>query len=263
MFKTFATIRWRGLGLPLIGSVLLIAGGASTSLAEGATSMAERLASLRSEVEQLSHELSDIQADQRERTRSLSRQKADLELEKSREELKLKKLRAQVAEQRKEIEAQDAKSEEYAPLFDSKVETVRAYVEKSLPFRREERLAGLQKIVEQKQSGLIPAERAVSRLWSFLEDELRLTRESGLYKQTIDLDGEEHMVDVVRIGMVAIYFRTADDEVGHTERTDGGWKFTKVTDPKGQTRILDLFEQFKKQIRVGYFELPSALPVEK
>jgi hypothetical protein len=255
--------RWRVPALSLFVTGLALAACTPTARAEGVPGMAEQLASLRSEVEQLSDQLSDLQTEQRERVRSLARQKADLELERSREELKLKKLRTQLEAEREQIEAQASQSREFGPVFDAKAEVVRAYVKGSLPFRGEERLAALDKLVEQKQAGLIPAERAVSRLWSFIEDELRLTRESGLYKQTVAIDGDEHLVDVVRVGMVALYFRTADEEVGHTRKTDAGWTFARVDNAKDKARILDLFDQFKKQIRVGYFELPNALPVEQ
>ena len=247
----------------LAAPAALLVLASATALAEGVDGLAERLASLRSEVEQLSNELSDAQSEQRERTRSLSRQKAELELEKSREELKLKRLRTLVDEKRQEIESQATESKEYSPIFDEKLKAVRAYVEKSLPFRRSERLSSLSKIAEQEEAGLIPPERAISRLWSFMEDELRLTRESGLYMQTITLDGEEHMVDVVRMGMVALYFRTAEDTVGHTVKKGDGWEFVELSDAKQKTRVLELFDQFKKQIRVGYFELPNALSLEQ
>ncbi|MFB6373638.1 MAG: DUF3450 family protein, partial [Bradymonadaceae bacterium] len=98
-----------------------------------------------------------------------------------------------------------------------------------------------------------------SRLWQFVEDELRLSRENGMYSQVIELGGEEVLADVARVGMVSLYFKTEDGRVGVAERTDEGWRWQTIRKEKQKRRIEKLFESFKKNIRVGYFELPNGL----
>ncbi len=108
-------------------------------------------------------------------------------------------------------------------------------------------------------TGAIPPARAANRLWALYEDEFRLTRENGLFSQTIDLGRERVLADVVRLGSMALYFRTQDGRVGLARRADNDWRFVTVDDAADQERINALFDALRKQIRQGYFELPLAL----
>lgn len=232
----------------------------SPAWAEEISGLAKRLSDLRGEVESLSDELSTQKNDLHEELRSFARQKSELELEIQREEMRVQKMRQAVAQKRAENEAQKGSNQSLAPVFEEHIAKTRGYVENSLPFRRKERLAELAKLNEQFQSGLLAPQRALNRLWSFIEDELRMTRESGLFAQPVVVDGKEQLADVVRVGMVMMYFRTPEEEYGATEHVDGEWRFRTIDDHDEQKRIRSLFDTFKKQIRVGYFELPNALP---
>ncbi len=250
-----------------VGTLMLVSAGvlagamiAAPVLADDVANLAQRLSDLRGSVEELSGQVATKTTEQQDLLRSRARQKADVELEIAREELRLKKLRSSVQERRERLSAEAAEGEALKPMFSTELDRVRGYVQRSLPFRRAERLAELDKIEEQVRSGLLGPERAMGRLWSFMEDEFRLTRESGLYRQSISLGDEEQLADVARVGMVMLYFQTADDVVGHTVRRNGSWSFEPVTGAEEKKQIRSLLEQFKKQIRVGYFELPNALP---
>ena len=56
---------------------------------------------------------------------------------------------------------------------------------RSLPFRTAERLLEIQKIEDQFKAGLLTPQRALSRLWGFFEDELRLWHESRQASPTV------------------------------------------------------------------------------
>jgi hypothetical protein len=99
-----------------------------------------------------------------------------------------------------------------------------------------------------------------ARLWDRTEDEFRLSKESGVYKQVIVLDGKEILADVVRIGMVMIYFETKEGVVGKSVYSDNKWSFQKIYNQKEKKEVLYLFDSFKKQVRTGLFVLPSAIP---
>ncbi len=249
----FNRARLRGVAL------LALAAAASPALADTVESLAQRLSSLRGEVETLSSELATLTADQRDELRSLSRQKVNLELELKKEETRVQKLRFAVSEKRDAIAETKNQDAELEPLFHRHLAAIRQFVETSLPFRRPDRLAALEKLENQLRTGLLSPPRAVSRLWTFVEDEFRLTRENGLYQQTIELEGQEQLADVLRIGSVMLLFKTNDDSVGYAEREEGAYVYRLVTDPASKKRLLSLFDSFRKQIRVGYFQLPNTL----
>jgi hypothetical protein len=244
------------------GAVLAVIclASAAPALADPAMDFAQRLSTLRGDVEALSAKLSSLTADNRDELRSLARQKADLELELKKEDVRVAKLQAAVAQKRAAIQEDKGRDAEITPLFVRNVEQVRKHVAASLPFRTEERLGELDKLEEQLRTGLLSPPRALSRLWTFVEDEFRLTRENGLYQQTVNVEGQEHLADVVRIGSVALFFKTSDGSVGHAVRSeDGRYKYEVVSDAEGKKQVLTLFDNFRKQIRAGYFELPNAL----
>lgn len=238
-------------------------GGSAVALADDVTNLAKELASMRSDVESISTELSSKRGELDNELKSLARQKAELEAERQREQVRLTKIRQLVGGRKAEIGKRQAEEAKLRPAFDAALAEVRAYVQASMPFRRQERLSELGKIEEQLKSGLLTPERGLSRLWSFVEDEFRLTSESGVYRQTVSMDGKDQLADVVRLGMVGLYFRTADGQYGHAVHGAGGaWAFASLEGKEERQRIDALFESFRKQIRTGLFVLPAPLQAQ-
>jgi hypothetical protein len=238
----------------------LFVGAAAIASDGDISTLAEELAGLRSQVESLSADVEAKKDDIDARLRSTRAQKSDLELQIQRETTRLKQLRGRVSEHRDKIAEQKDSRQQLEPAVRAAVERIRANVEQSLPFKRAERLAELDTISEQLDQGLITPQKATSRLWQFVEDELRLARENGLYRQVIEVDGQEMLAEVARLGMVAVYFRTDDGRLGRAERADGAWRWTTLRQQQDRERVDHLFESFRKNIRVGYFEIPNALP---
>lgn len=249
----------RRLRLFVTGMSLTLIGLSVPVLADDVSQLAARLATLRGDVEQLAQQLNAKSQDQKNALQSLARQSSDLELEVQREQMRVQRLNSVISKRRAEIKAEKAKGDRLVPVFEESIGKVRGYVEASMPFRKEERLAGLDKIAEQYKAGLLTPARALQRLWSFVEDEFRMTRESGLYKQTVTVDGRDTLAEVIRVGMVMLFYKTDDDQLGKLSRTDGAWVYESILDPEDQKQVMDLFTSFKKQIRVGYFELPYGL----
>ncbi|MCH2109457.1 MAG: DUF3450 domain-containing protein [Polyangiaceae bacterium] len=242
---------------PTLGVIALFA---APALADELADMAGRLSSLRGEVETLSATLSEEASDGRDRLRSLSRQKAELELEIKKEQTRTAKLRQLISKRRKEVQDAKTKDSLMAPLFEKEIVRVRDYVNGTLPFRTADRLTVLEKLEAQYKGGTISAPKAVSRLWAFMEDEFRLTRENGLYQQSIKIDGSHQLAEIVRIGMVMLYFKVDDDTFGRAVREGSGWTFQKLETPEDKKELANLFVSFKKQIRQGFFQIPNALP---
>ena len=222
----------------------------------------EELVKLRAEIEQLSHDLDIEKESLRGRLRSMEAVRTDLEVQIQAEELALRTLQSELDELREAGLAEDTSREDLLPALQRGVELLTANVNNGLPYRVPERTAAIDEIFEQFQSGTLSAQRAASRMWQLAEDELRLTRENAVDRQIIDLDGKELLVDVARLGTVALYVRTPDARYGFAKRTDGGWTYTLVDDRTSSQQIASLFDAIEKQIRVGYFELPNALEGE-
>ena len=237
-------------------------GPATAAAQESADKLADKLATLRAEVEELSAQLSDVTTETQNTMRSLARQKADLKVELDREKVRLAKLRSSLDKRREKIAEQSAEGEDLGPVFQAATTGLRTYVQGSLPFRTKDRLSAIARIEDQQKQGVLSYQRALSRLWGFVEDEFRMTRENAMFRQSIVLDGEEQLADVIRVGMVMLFFETSDDRVGYVEKKPQGYIYVAVEDPEQKRRITQLFDNYKKQIRVGYMPVPYALPPE-
>ena len=201
-------------------------------------SLANRLISMRGKVDELQSELNI-----------------------KREELRVRQLEKDMEDLRTEAAAAGSSSETLTPIVVTYVQQLRHYVEKGFPFKRGERVAALDDIDLQLSSGAISAQRAINRMWVFVEDEIRLSRENAIYSQSIPLNGENVLVDVVKLGTAMMYFRTRDLRYGRAVETASGWSFELLDSAGDQEQVAKLFDSMRKQIRQGYFELPNALPI--
>jgi hypothetical protein len=237
--------------------VVAAADPASDSDAE-LSRLAGELVRLRGEVESLNNDLNVKRGETRDQLQFLTAQKADLEAQVGREELRVRQLTQSLEKRREEIAAKEVTRDDLRPLAMAQTAKLQAYISSSLPFKKTERLAETDKLKEQIQTGALAPEKALAQLWSLMEDEFRLCRENGLYKQSIKLRGGEQLADVARIGMVLMYYRAASGEVGMAVKGDSGWEFAAISNPDDLERIAGLFDALEKRIRQGYFELPIA-----
>lgn len=219
----------------------------------------EELARLRAEIEALSYDLSMEEESLRGRLRSLEAVRTDLEVQVRAEDLGARTLRDDLAELAAGAATESGHEDVLTPAVRHGLDTLRAAIEAGLPYRVAERLAAVDALRTQLDTGALPPARVASRLWQLAEDELRLTRENALDRQTVSVEGAEVLADVVRLGMVALYVRTPDGQYGFAERDGGGWRTTMLTGRTPTQQIASLFDSVGKQIRVGYFELPNAL----
>ena len=231
----------------------------SVRAAEDITELAATLAKLRGEVESLSNEIESHKDEAGSELRALGEQRIDIELQIGREKLRLEQSQGALERLREKVGDRTAIDKELKPVVERGMETLAAAIRGGIPFRTDERLSELGKLKKLVEAGTITHQEAGHRLWLFIEDELRLTRESGLYRQTVKIGNEDRLVDVARLGMVALYFETSDGRFGRAVRKGEGWEYEVFQDATDAELTRKLFEQFKKQIRVGFYEIPNAL----
>lgn len=223
--------------------------------------MAAELARLRAEVETLSENISDHKATTNAEIRALSAQKVSLEAEIQRETLRARQLAQTLKNVQEKIRLASATQAELQPAVEQAIEQVRAVVLAGLPFKQAERLEELDKLTRDLKNNVLTPSGAVARLWSRVEDEIRLTRENGLYQQLVALEGTEVLADVARVGMMMLYFKTPDNRYGYTYRDKDLWKYRLLPDAE-QPQAKALFDALEQRVRVGFFELPNALSQE-
>lgn len=233
--------------------ILAIPASAQDSL----DNLASELVRLRGDVESLNAELNSLTEQHRAEMNALAAQRGDLEATRRREDLRIRQLEQDLADNRERAEQAGIAGESLIPVAEQVIADLETSISTGLPFKTEERLSALNDIRSQLETGALAPPRIINRLWSFYEDELRLTRENGLYSQIIPLGGDRVLADIAKLGTVAMYFQTRDGRMGQAVRQGPDWRYEVIESGNGRNQIATLFESMKKQIRVGYFVLPN------
>jgi TolA-binding protein len=238
----------------LLGLAILALGWPAR--ADSLDQLAKKLVAMRSDVEELQAQLETEQNEHVQRLRSLGSQRAELEASVRREELKVKRLQTVLGQARERLKEHSVQVEELMPVAKEVIAALHQSIDASLPFQLDNRRAAVAELERQLDEGSLPPARVLSRLWAFYEDEVRLATESGMYRQAVEIGDKKVLADVVRIGMVMLFFRT-EESVGYVEKSGEEWAFRTVESTADRDRLQALFDAFDKQIRTGLFEIPN------
>lgn len=245
---------------PLLGAAIISA-AMSGHADEGNNldTLASQLISLRGEVEELQAKLDNKKETHKNRMASLAVQRTDLETQLQRNNLELKQISASLEQAKLRYKDDAIAGSELKPLVINVIAQLKQKIASGLPFKTTERIATLSEISDQVELDILPAHKAVNRLWAFVDDEIRMTREAGIFRQPILLNGQEKLADIARVGLVVMVFQSAENEYGYVSKVNNEWRYEIEYDTQGITHIQTLFDSLKKQIRSGYFELPNSL----
>jgi len=226
---------------------------------ENVDELASSLMQLRSDVETLDTSIQDEKDIYKVKMKSLAIQKSELEATIAREDLKIKQIQKELVKVQKEIKEASKNSDGLKPLLYKAIALFEKNIENSLPFKTTERLSDLNRLKLQLDNSQITPQKALALLWNTYDDAIRMSKESGLFKQSIKIDGESRLAQIARIGSVAMYFKTPDDKVGYVTKSANKWEYKEVINKDEKKEIITLFDAFKKHIKTGYFKLPNAL----
>lgn len=219
--------------------------------------VARELVKRRAEVDALATAIARKKAEIADRLRELRRKRAEAERRAEQLRRQAAELDKAIERETEELEGKRARRARVKPAVARQADAIAARIAAGLPFKRAERQAEIAAIKRKLDKGEIEPEQALARLWTAVEDELRLTREIGLYRQRIELDGAAELVDVVKLGAVLLYFKTLDGRVGMAVPASEAWIFRATNDPADQRQIEALFAALEKGIRQGFFPLPN------
>ncbi len=237
---------------------ILLLGGLNLQAAE-VEQLSRKLINLRAEVDRMQTELDQKRQEHKARMASLLAQTGDLENRNRRQNSEIQRLEKEISDLQAELEKSGMDAQALKPVLLQALQQARQRIQASLPFKQQERLKGLDEIEHRLNQQKLDAWSALQRLWAFQEDEMRLLHENALHSQTIELNGEQVLVDVARLGGIMLFFRTEDNRYGYAEPSDNGhWRFALLEDVASREQIAQLFDSLQKQIRQGLFELPAA-----
>ena len=247
----------------LLFAILLFVLAGQSLADEGLQSLenlSEELVKIRQDIGQLHDQINFEKSRYNDQVRAFSNQKSDLEVKNSRAALNISELERELEKLREENKQKRAAYDEVTPVLEEAITQLRETVAQSLPFKRKDRLDALDEIEHKLQTSLITPNKAANQLWAFVEDELILGRSSGLYNESIEIGGEDRLVKVLRIGKLAMFYRTQDNQYGLLQRVSGKWQQQSLDGEEAGSQLDYLFDSFNKNIRNGLFKVPNYLP---
>lgn len=247
----------------LLSAALLFAVAALPLSASSVSNLAQSLMELRSDVEALHTKLDEEKASYKVKMNSYNVQGTDLEANIAREALKIKQLKSALKKIQTHIAQMSKGDKVIKPLALEGIAKMREVLKTQLPFKMKERIAQLDDLEKQINGNLTTPQKALNRVWAIYEDNFRMSHENGLFRQDIVLNKKEYLADVVRLGSIMMFFKTADDRVGYFKKIGAQFVVNEVTDEHQVEMINTLFDSMKKQIRSGFFVLPNALSLGK
>jgi hypothetical protein len=221
--------------------------------------LAARITEKRSQVESLSTELELAKTEYNEQLRSLATQQADVEAQINREEIRLDQVNQDISEYRARVEEARDQMADIEPLIGRVLLELKIYMQKGLPFKVPDRVAEVETLETMLVEQSLDTGRLLARVWNLLESEFRMTSESGLYKQSIFINGEEQLAEVARLGMTFMYFKTLDEKFGYVVPAGDGGEYRFAVNRDDEQKIAILFDSLRKNLREGYFDLPNPM----
>lgn len=214
-------------------------------------SLADRVSRSRIEVDDLAQRLRDRRREAQDDLAARRAERTDLERQVRLEEIRrqtLAQIRAERLDRASGLEGRAAKWR--APLAAS-IAAAKDHVERSLPYKRAERIETLERIEADLEIQHPDYAIALAKLWRFVEEEEALGRETSHARQLVRVDDERLLVDVVHVGMALLYLRAADGRLGWARPADDGWTFEWLREPEALEAVDALFTAFEENRVVG------------
>ena len=207
------------------------------------------------DVDELAHRLGSLRRTAQDELAALASERTELERQIRLEEVRAHTLAQIEIERAKQTEGQEGRLQSMLDPLQQSLSAVKAYVLRTIPFKRDERLRSLERIEEDIATTHPDLARALSRLWRFVEEEEALARAVSLSQQAIEINGKRQLVDVAQVGMALLYFKTPENDVGWAKQTGGPWTFELLSAPESIRVVEDLFLSFERNRVLGLHHL--------
>jgi hypothetical protein len=219
-----------------------------------AEDLSEKIIQLRNEVSDLSDDFKTEKELLKSKIQTLALEKMDLDSKLRRQNIVFKSLQDKIKEAKL---LKNVKRPEFDQTITTYIEFEEHRLVNTLPYKIQERRQHIDKIKNEFLEEKSSADKTMQMLWSHIEDEIQLAKDISLDRDIIVLDGQPTLVEIAKVGMLMLFYKTANNQYGYMEYAQGKWKPSLLASSSSSLLIENFFESLKKQIRTGYFEFPQ------
>ncbi|MBN2344245.1 MAG: DUF3450 family protein [Deltaproteobacteria bacterium] len=250
-------VEW--LAAILISIAFVSTAGGTPAGAAKSRAMAQQLATLRTEINDIDASLRSRRNLATTELRGLQMRVNEIALDEDAEKIRVQTLEAELAALQESIANKDEQSASLREAVLEAIAKLQKGVKNCLPFKMKQRLDALTQIGRDLKSGNTDAAAAATRVWRFVQDEQRLASTVEPADESIVLSGDSPptLVRVVRVGTVAMFVYAGSNRWGRVVRgSDDTFEYSDIADREQQREIRRLFESVEKQILEGRYRLP-------
>lgn len=224
---------------------------------------AERIATLRRDVEAAEEALRTTREVARGRIASLTAEADALRAQTDQAEARARTLKQLIGSRTEELDARTGRSDRlHAPLLKA-IEAVAQSVALSSPLHRADRVARVEALRDELTAHKVTTREATERLWEIVEDELELADTTQLTRHVVPVQGEERLVPVVALGTVALFWTLESGEAGRIAWNGERWATTRVEDQASRDAITALMRAEQASAPATVLALPLPAPVRE
>lgn len=220
--------------------------------------LSQKVVELRSEVESLNSELLLLRETQQNQIRDLGGQISQTAAQVTLEENQIEGLKAQLRPL-KEKNSQSKSTEFLHDFLSQRIDQLSVIIKSGPPFQKEKRLQELKELQQKLVSASLPPIKVLGRLWSFIEDEKRLSKSIGVSRQNLTIKGQIKLATVVRLGMFGLFFKTEENRFGwarKSKESSQGFIFEYDDSAEFKKSVTLLMDGIKSGKRQGNYLVP-------
>jgi len=176
-----------------------------------------------------------------------------------------RQLEKQIANQEREMDLLTRSTDEVTvierqitPLMLRMIDGLEQFVELDLPFLRKERADRLEALVEMMDRADVAVSEKLNQILRAYQIENEYGRTMEAYTDEIQVDGSSRVVDVLKVGRIALVYQTSDGE--ETGSWDGSKNAWVVLDDEFTTPVRNGIRMARKQLSVDLLTLPISAP---
>lgn len=138
---------------------------------------------------------------------------------------RLRGARSRIAAKEKELADSERLQQEITPLIDSLTAELQEFVAGDLPFLAEERATRLRRLAELRDDLEVSTSEKFRKVLEAMLVEVEYGNTIEVTRETIALDGKDTLVDIFRLGRVALLYQTLDQKSsGYFDVAARAWK---------------------------------------